>query len=117
MDNSISDIGLTFNQKIFESGTSNILFIKDDKIYSPKRGIYKGINYNFFKKKLGNIIEKDIQINSLNIYNEILLIGSGKGVASIQAINSINWKRKSFKFYRILFNLYKKEIVMCPTYK
>jgi 4-amino-4-deoxychorismate lyase len=117
MDNSSSDIGLCINKKILESGTSNILFIKNDKIYSPKNDIYKGINFNFFKKKIGNIVNKDIYINSLNTYDEIILIGSGKSVASVQTINDIKWKRKSLKFYKILLNFYKKEISVCPIYK
>ncbi len=117
MDNSRSDIALCSKKKILESGTSNILFIKDGKIYSPLNGIYKGITYKFFKQKLGKIINRDIFINSLNIYDEILLIGSGKGVTSVQTINDINWKRKSLKFYKTLFNFYKKEILQCPPYK
>ena len=117
MDNSCSDIGLCSNKKILESGTSNILFIKDEKIYSPKNEVYKGINYNFFKKKLGNIINKDIKIDSLKSYDEILLIGSGKGVASIQTIKNVKWKRKSLTFYKILLDFYKKEISKCPIYK
>ena len=56
MDNSSSDVGLCFKKKILESGTSNILFIKNGKIYSPSKNIYKGVTYNFFKKKLGKII-------------------------------------------------------------
>jgi branched-subunit amino acid aminotransferase/4-amino-4-deoxychorismate lyase len=117
MDNSSSDIALCSNKKILESGTSNIMFIKGNKIYSPKNGIYKGINYNFFKKKLFAIINKDIKINSLDAYDEILLIGSGKGVTSVETINSIKWKRKSLTFYKILFNLYKNEILKCPQYR
>ena len=54
------------------------------KIYSPSRNIYKGVTYNFFKKKLGKIINKEILINSLNDYDEILLIGSGKAVTSVR---------------------------------
>ena len=50
MDNSCSDIGLCFEKKLLESGTSNILFIKNDTIYSPLNGIYKGVTFNFFKK-------------------------------------------------------------------
>tara|TARA_B110001452_G_scaffold145308_1_gene120786 strand:- start:656 stop:1426 length:771 start_codon:yes stop_codon:yes gene_type:complete len=117
LDNSCNDIGLISNKKILESGTSNIFFIKSNKIYSPKNQIYKGINYNFFKKKLGKIINQDIKVNSLNNYDEILLIGSGKGVASIKTIKDINWKRKSLKFYKLLFNIYKKEILKCPQYR
>ena len=83
MDNSRSDIGLCYDKHILESGTSNILFVKNKKIYSPLKGIYKGVTYNFFKKKLVNIINKNISIKSLKTYDEILLIGSGKGVTSI----------------------------------
>ena len=72
---------------------------------------------NFFKKKLGKIINKDIPINTLNDYDEILLIGSGKGVTSIQNINEIKWKRKSLKSYKILSDFYKKEISNCPKYR
>ena len=117
MDNSCSDIGLCFNKKILESGTSNILFINNGVVYSPLNDVYKGITYNFFKQKLGKIINKDIYINTLKNYDEILLIGSGKGVTSIKTINNIKWKRKSLKFYRMLSNFYKKEILKCRVYK
>ena len=116
MDNTISDIGLCFNKNILESGTSNIFLIKDNIVYSPSKMIYKGITYSFFKKKLGKIINQDIPINTLDDYNEILLIGSGKGVTSVQTIKDIKWKRKSLKFYKILSNFYQKEILMCPKF-
>ena len=117
MNNTISDVGLCYKNKILESGTSNILFVKGDKIYSPAINIYKGITYKFFEQKLGKIINKEILVNSLNDYDEILLIGSGKGVASIESIKDIKWKRKSLKFYKILFNFYKKEILKCSVYR
>ena len=117
MDNSCSDIGLCFEKKLLESGTSNILFIKNDTIYSPLNGIYKGVTFNFFKKKLRKIINKDIFISTLKNYNEILLIGSGKGVTSIQTIKEINWRRSNLKYYKILSNFYKKEISKCLIYK
>ena len=60
MDNTTCDVGLCFEKKILESGTSNIFFIKKNKIYSPSKNIYKGVTYNFFKKKLGKIINKEI---------------------------------------------------------
>ena len=117
MDNTTSDVGLCFEKKILESGTSNILLIKKDKIYSPSKNIYKGVTYNFFKKKLAKIYNKEIKINTLADYDEILLIGSGKGVTSVESINKIKWKRKNLKYYKILSNFYKKEILNCPIYK
>jgi len=117
MDTSTSDIGLCNHRKIFESGTSNILFIKNDKIFSPINKIYKGITFKFFENKLGKFIKNDILIKSLNEYDEIILIGSGKGVASVSTINDIKWKRKSLKFYKILLKLYKTEVNKCSIYK
>ena len=117
MNNTTSDVGLCFQKKILESGTSNIFFIRENKVYSPSTHIYKGVTYSFFKKKLGKIINKEILVNSLNDYDEILLIGSGKAVTSVKTIKEINWKRKGLKYYKILSNLYKKEILKCPIYR
>jgi len=117
MDNTTSDVGLCFEKKILESGTSNILFIKENTVYSPSKYIYKGVTYSFFKKKLGKIINKQILVNSLNDYDEILLIGSGKAVTSVGTIKEINWKRNGLKYYKILSNFYKKEILKCEVYR
>jgi 4-amino-4-deoxychorismate lyase len=51
IDTSRSDIGLCVNNKILESATSNILFVKNNKLYSPIKKFYKGITFNFFEKK------------------------------------------------------------------
>ena len=117
MDNTTSDVGLCFEKKILESGTSNIFFIKKNQVFSPSKNIYKGVTYNFFKKKLDKITNKEILVNSLNDYDEILLIGSGKAVTSVETIKEINWKRKGLKYYKILSNFYKKEISKCPIYR
>ena len=117
LDNSKSDIGLCSNKKILETGTSNILFVKDKKIFSPINKFYKGITYKFFKSKIKKIIKKDILINSLNEFDEIILIGSGKGIASVKTINQINWKRKEFKIYNQLLKHYNSAINNCPKYK
>jgi len=111
------DIGLCVNNKLLESGTSNILFVKNSKIYSPINKFYKGVNFKFFESKIGRFIKKDIFIKSLNTYDEIILVGSGKGVVSINSIINISWKRKSIKFYKILSKLYKSEIIKTPIYK
>ena len=116
LDNSRNDIGLCSNNKIFETGTSNLLFIKNDKVYSPINKFYKGITYKFFKSKIKNIIKKDINVNSLKEFDEIILIGSGKGVASVKTINQIKWKRKSLKFYNIFSRHYKSAISNCKRY-
>jgi 4-amino-4-deoxychorismate lyase len=117
LDNSKSDIGLCSNKKIFETGTSNLLFVKDGKFFSPIDKFYKGITYKFFKSKIKKITRKDIFVNNLKEFDEIILIGSGKGVASVKTINQIKWKRKSLKFYKILSKHYQSAINKCPRYK
>jgi len=117
LDNSKSDIGLCHNKKILETGTSNIIFVKDKKIFSPIDKFYKGITYKFFKSKIKKIIKKDILISSLNEFDEIILIGSGKGIVSVKTINQINWKRKEFTIYNQLLKHYNSAINKCPKYK
>jgi 4-amino-4-deoxychorismate lyase len=97
---------LCSNKKIFETGTSNILFIKKNRVFSPVNKFYKGITYKFFKSKIKKIIIKDILVNSLKEFDEIILIGTGKGVASVNQIEQIKWKRKSLKFYKRLSRYY-----------
>ncbi|MDC0446001.1 aminotransferase class IV [Candidatus Pelagibacter sp.] len=117
LDNSKSDIGLCSNKKIFETGTSNLLFVKDDKFFSPIDKFYKGITYKFFKSKIKKITRKDIFVNNLKEFDEIILIGSGKGVASVKTISQLGWKRKSLKNYDILSKYYKSAVTECKVYR
>ena len=116
LDTSKSDVALCVDNKILESGTSNILFVSDNKIYSPVSNFYKGITFKFFEKKLVKIIKKNIFIKSLSTYDEIILIGSGKGVVSVETIQDTKWIRKSLKFYKILLKIYQTELKKCSIY-
>ena len=116
MDTTKSDIALYKDNKILETGTSNLLFIKKNKIYSPVKSFYKGTTYKFFTKQLKQIIRKNIHIESLGDYEEIIVIGSGKSVVSVNSIQKPFWKRKSLKNYRILSKIYQKALTNCPLY-
>tara|TARA_Y100000588_G_C13893072_1_gene769542 strand:- start:29 stop:799 length:771 start_codon:yes stop_codon:yes gene_type:complete len=115
MDTTRYDIALYKNNKLLETGTSNLLFIKKNKIFSPINKFYKGTTLKFFSKKI-KINKKNIPVNSLKIYDEIIIIGSGKGVVSANSINNFNWKRRSFKYYRILSKIYQQAIFNYPRY-
>jgi branched-subunit amino acid aminotransferase/4-amino-4-deoxychorismate lyase len=117
VDNSKSDIGLVSNKKIFETGTSNLLFIKNQKVFTPKNDYYEGNTYKFFKNKIKKITKKDIFLKDLHDYDEILLIGSGKGVTSVKTIKEINWKRKNLNYFKILSKYYNLAIKNCNSYK
>ena len=92
IDNSKSDIGLICNKKILETGTSNLLFIKNNKIYSPIKDYYEGNTFRFLKSKIKKIIKRNIFVKDLKSYDEILLVGSGKGIASVKTIKEISWR-------------------------
>ena len=116
MDTTKSDIALYKNKKILESGTSNLLFIKKNKIYSPIDNFYRGTTLKFFTKKIKKIKKINIFTDSLNDYDEIIVIGSGKGVVSVNSIEKPFWKRKSLKNYRILSKIYQQAVTNCPRY-
>jgi len=117
MDNSKSDIALISNKKLLETGTSNLLFVKDQKFFTPKKDYYEGNTYKFFKTKIRKIFKKDILIKEIKNYDEILLIGSGKGVASVRTINEIKWKRKNLKQFKFLSKQYDAIINKCNFYR
>ena len=117
MDNSKYDIGLVSNKKILETGTSNLLFVKNEKFFTPKKDYYQGNTFKYFKTKIKKIIKKDIFLKELNSYDEIILIGSGKGVASVKTIEDINWRRKNFNKFNILSKYYNSAIKNCNLYK
>ena len=116
MDTTKMDIALYKDKKILETGTSNLLFVKNNQIYSPKSNFYKGTTFKFFHKKLKKIKHRNIFIDSLNTFDEIILVGSGKGVVSVKSIEKPFWKRKSLKYYRILSKIYQKAVTNCPRY-
>ena len=107
VDSSKFDIALVAKDKILETGTSNLVFVKNGKIFSPKKNCYFGNTLKFISKKI-KINFKDISIKSINDYDEIILIGSGKGVTSVSKLKELKWKRKNLKMYNRLNNIYKK---------
>ncbi len=116
-DNSSLDIGIINKCKVLETGTSNLLFVKDGKFFIPKKNYYEGQTYKYFKSKIKRITKKDIFVKQIKEYDEIILLGSGKGVASVKTIKQVNWKRKSLKYFKIFSNYYKVAIKKCNIHK
>ena len=93
-DPSKTDIALIYRGKILETCTSNILFFKNKEYFSPKNNCYIGNTINYLKGKI-KISFKDIYYRDLKKFDEIMLIGSGKGVTSVKYIKQMNWKSKN----------------------
>ncbi len=93
-NSSKTDIALVYRGKILETCTSNILFFKNREYFSPKNNCYIGNTINYLKGKI-KISFKDIYYKDLKKFDEIMLIGSGKGVTSVKYIKQMNWKSKN----------------------
>ena len=93
-DPSKIDIALVYRGKILETCTSNILFFKNREYFSPKNNCYIGNTINYLKGKI-KISFKDIYYRDLKKFDEIMLIGSGKGVTPVKYIKQMNWKSKN----------------------
>ena len=63
------------------------------------------------------IIKKDIFVQDLISYDEILLVGSGKGIASVKSIKQIGWKRKNVKQFKVLSKYYNSITNKCTPYR
>ena len=85
-----------------------LLFIKNNKIFSPNKDCYIGTTIKFFSKKV-KIKFKNIFIKDINSFDEILIVGSGKGIVSVSSIDNNLWKRKSLKVFNKLLKMYKSE--------
>ena len=105
LDSTKFDIALVSNNKILETGTSNLVFVQNGKVYCPKKNCYFGNTIKHINKKI-KIIRKDISMNKIQNFDEILLIGSGKGITSVSKIDELNWKRKKIVCYRKLIKIY-----------
>ena len=106
VDSTKFDIALVRKGRILETGTSNLVFVKNGKLFSPKKNCYIGNTIKFISKKI-KINFKDISIKEINNYDEIILIGSGKGITSVSQIKELNWKKRKNKCYNKLNKIYK----------
>ena len=105
VDSTKFDIALVEKDKILETGTSNLVFVKNGKIFSPKKNCYFGNTIKFINQKV-KIFFKDISINNIKQYDEIILIGSGKGVTPVSKIVELNWKQRKTVCYKKLNKIY-----------
>ena len=93
-DSTKTDIALVYRGKILETCTSNILFFKNKEYFTPKNNCYIGNTIKYLKGKI-KISFKDIYYKDLKKFDEIMLIGSGKGVTPVKYIKEMNWKSEN----------------------
>ena len=98
MDNSKSDIGLVHRNRLFETGTSYLLFVCKGDIFSPSKNFYKGITYNFFKQNAdieGNILQNEKRLGvDKNYVNDIITIQNKISIFNKNLDDSIDFYQK-----------------------
>ena len=105
------EIILMNKKNILEGCTTNIICVKNKKLYLPKNKYYFGTTLQFIVSNTKRrIIKKNINIRDLDTFDEILLVGSGKGVIKLQSILQIEWINKSDIIFKELHDLYNSYI-------
>ena len=85
--------------------------IKNSQIILPKGNYYKGVTMNYLLKKIQNkYFFKSIRFSDLLVADEIILVGSGKGVVKVTSIPQIKWFSSSAKMFKRLSSMYKAQL-------
>jgi len=96
---------------ILEGSTTNLIMIKNNQMIMPTGNYYKGVTMNFFLKRFKNKCKfKSITFEDLLSADEIILIGSGKGVVKVSSIPQIKWFSSSSKMFKRLSSIYEAEL-------
>ena len=103
---------LFYSKKIvLEGSTTNLIMIKNNQMIVPKGNYYKGITMNYFLKKFINkYIFKFITLSDLLSADEIILVGSGKGVVKVSSIPQIKWFSSSSKMFKRMSSIYEAHL-------
>ena len=98
---------------ILEGSTTNLIMIKNNQMIVPTGNYYKGITMNFFLKKFKNKFKfkfKSITFADLLLADEIILVGSGKGVIKVSSIPEIKWFSSSSKMFKRFSSIYEAQL-------
>ena len=105
------EVILMNKRNILEGCTTNIICVKNKKLYLPKTKYYFGVTLQFIARYTKRkIVKKNINVKDLNFFDEILLTGSGKGVVKLQSIPQVKWNSKSSVIFNELHDLYNSYI-------
>ena len=105
------EVILMNKRNILEGCTTNIICVKNKKLFLPKTKYYFGTTLQFIVRHTKRrIVKKNINVKDLDLFDEILLVGSGKGVMKLQNIPQVKWNSKSSIIFNELHDLYNSYI-------
>ena len=105
------EVILMNKKNILEGCTTNIICVKNKKLFLPKTKYYFGTTLQFIVRHTKRrIVKKNINVKDLDLFDEILLVGSGKGVIKLKSIPQVKWNSKSSIIFKELHDLYNSYI-------
>ena len=98
------------DDRVLESATSNLIFARGDKIVIPEEDVLSGIVLNKLLASMTGfeIDRRSPRLDELSAFEEIILCGSGREVASLAAISEMGWTCSSGKTFLKLLEIYNK---------
>lgn len=89
-----SDDALLYNEAGYaiEASTSNLFFIKGDKLYSPRKGVLDGIVKEAMMEMFP-VEQADICLSEINTFDGAILSNSVWGLKNVKAIDGMHFKK------------------------
>ena len=97
------------DNEVRETATSNLIFVRGNELIIPEKKILQGIVINKLIPELKKSftilrgIPKDYEISQ---FSEILLCGTGRGVAPLQELSELGWSSNSNEIFLKVRSLY-----------
>ncbi len=98
------------DDRVMESATCNLIFAHGDHLVIPEEDILSGIVLNKLLASMNDfeIDRRSPRLDELSAFDEIILCGSGREVASLAAVPEMGWTRSSDKTFLKLLEIYNK---------
>jgi len=96
------------DDRVMESATCNLIFAHGDHLVIPEEDVLSGIVLNKLLASMNDfkIDRRSPALDELVTFDEIILCGSGREVASLATIPEIGWQRSSEKTFLKLRKTY-----------
>lgn len=109
-------IYISRNDYVTECSRSNIFFVKDGVVMTPKSGMLEGVTRKSvlsicIKNKIPYKVQ-DIKRDDIYLMDEVFMTGSTIELMPVCCVDDKKWDVKTFKVYKKLFDLFKEEILV-----
>ncbi len=105
------------DKDIRESATANLIFVKEDQLVIPDKRILKGVVLRKMLPQLSDlysVIHASPSDQEINEFDEILLCGTGRGIAPLESLPELGWSSTSESAFKKIRSEY-EQIISKPN--